>query len=46
MGGFFFVFFVAEFLPPISGQLGSAFFGLLLGLALAWTGLALWIGQR
>ena len=25
--GFFFVFFVAEFLPPLAGQLGSALFG-------------------
>src|SRR6478609_539 len=37
--GFFFVFFIAEFLPPIAGQLGSAFFGILLALALAWIGL-------
>lgn len=36
--GFFFVFFVAEFLPPIAGQAGSATFGLLLALALAWIG--------
>ena len=38
MAGFFFVFFVAEFLPPIAGQLGSASFGVLLALALAWIG--------
>ena len=42
--GFFFVFFVAEFLPPTAGQLGAAFFGILLALALAWLGLALWMG--
>lgn len=36
--GFFFVFFVAEFLPPIAGQIGSATFGLLLALALAGLG--------
>jgi len=36
--GFFFDFFVAEFLPPIAGQLGSAAFGVLLALALAWVG--------
>jgi hypothetical protein len=36
--GFFFVFFIAEFLPPIAGQVGSATFGLLLALALAWIG--------
>ena len=39
--GFFFDFFVAEFLPPIAGQAGSAFFGALLALALAWAGKAL-----
>lgn len=41
--GFFFVFFVAEFLPPAAGQLGSAFFGILLTLALVWIGIALWM---
>lgn len=39
--GFFFDFFVAEFLPPIAGQVGSATFGLLLALALAWIGYSL-----
>ena len=43
--GFFFDFFVAEFLPPLAGQLGSAFFGVLLALALAWIGGALWISK-
>lgn len=43
--GFFFVFFVAEFLPPITGQIGSAFFGVLLALALAGVGSALWMGR-
>jgi hypothetical protein len=42
--GFFFVFFVAEFLPPMAGQIGSAFFGILLALALVWIGLAIWVG--
>jgi hypothetical protein len=42
--GFFFVFFVAEFLPSMAGQLGSAFFGILLALALVWIGLAIWVG--
>ncbi len=42
--GFFFVFFVAEFLPPQAGQVGSAFFGILLALALAWIGLSIWRG--
>jgi len=37
--GFFFAFFVAEFLPARAGQIGSAFFGILLALALAWIGL-------
>jgi len=40
--GFFFSFFVAEFLPPVAGQLSSATFALLLALALAGFGLALW----
>jgi hypothetical protein len=45
MAGFFFVFFVAESLPPMAGQVGSALFGTLLALALAWIGLSLWAGQ-
>jgi hypothetical protein len=43
--GFFFDFFVAEFLTPIAGQLGAAFFGALLGLALAWIGVSLWMSN-
>jgi hypothetical protein len=43
--GFFFVFFVAEFLPPMAGQIGAAFFGVLLALALAWIGVALWMSK-
>lgn len=39
--GFFFVFFVAEFLPPAAGQIGSAFFGSVLALALAWVGITM-----
>jgi uncharacterized membrane protein YecN with MAPEG domain len=42
--GFFFDFFIAEFLPPMTGQMGSAIFGVLLAFALAWMGIALWIG--
>ena len=42
MGGFFFVFFVAEFLPPIAGQLGLAAFSVLLTAGLAWVGFDLW----
>ena len=43
--GFFFDFFVAEFLPPLAGQLGSTFFGALLAIALAGIGISLWIGK-
>ena len=39
--GFFFVFFVAEFLPALAGQVGSAIFALLLGLAFAWIGFSM-----
>jgi predicted membrane channel-forming protein YqfA (hemolysin III family) len=45
MAGFFFDFFVAEFLPPIAGQIGSAAFGVVLALAFAWIGVDLWIGK-
>lgn len=45
MAGFFFDFFIAEFLPPIAGQVGSALFGILLALSFAWIGAALWIGK-
>ena len=41
--GFFFVFFVAEFLPAAAGQVGSAVFGVLLALGFAWIGVALWL---
>src|SRR5512134_1932698 len=44
--GFFFVFFVAEFLPPVVGQLGSAVLGILLTLALVWIGVSLWMGSQ
>ena len=40
--GFFFVFFVAEFLPATAGQIGSAVFGILLALGFAWIGVAMW----
>ena len=40
--GFFFVFFVAEFLPPQSGQIGSAFFGIVLALAFVGIGFSMW----
>lgn len=43
MAGFFFVFFVAEFLPPAAGQIGTAIFGVLLALGFAWIGVALWL---
>lgn len=41
--GFFFVFFVAEFLPAVAGQIGSAVFGILLAVGFAWVGLAMWL---
>lgn len=41
--GFFFVFFVAEFLPPVAGQVGIAALGILLGLGFAWIGVSLWM---
>lgn len=43
--GFFFVFFVAEFLPPAAGQMGAALFGILLSLALVWIGITIWMGK-
>jgi hypothetical protein len=43
MAGFFFVFFVAEFLPPVAGQIGTAAFGVLLALGFGWIGVALWL---
>lgn len=42
--GFFFVFFIAEFLPAGAGQVGSAILGVLLALALVWIGLAMTMG--
>jgi hypothetical protein len=42
MAGFAFVFFVAEFLPPLAGQIGTAVCGALLAAALGWIGVALW----
>lgn len=43
--GFFFSFFIAEFLPPITGQISSALFGVLLALGLAWIGVVLALGR-
>jgi hypothetical protein len=43
VAGFFFVFFVAEFLPPAAGQIGLGLFGILLALGFAWIGVALWL---
>ncbi len=42
--GFLFDFFVAEYFPPIAGQLGGAIFGMLFALALAWIGVSIWLG--
>jgi len=39
--GFVFDFFVAEFLPPQAGQVGNAFFGVVLALGLGWIGLSI-----
>lgn len=43
MAGFFFVFFVAEFLPPAAGQGGTAVFGAMLALGFSWIGVVLWL---
>jgi hypothetical protein len=43
--GFFFDFFIAEFLPPIAGQVGGAFFGAVISVALAWIGVSIWKNQ-
>ena len=40
--GLFVAFFVAEFLPPVVGQVATAAFGILLALGFAWIGLGLW----
>lgn len=37
------VFFVAEFLPPGAGQIGSAIFGVVLAMGLALIGVAMWL---
>lgn len=42
--GFFFVFFIAEYLPSVGGQVGSAMFGVLLSLAFGWIGLSMCTG--
>jgi hypothetical protein len=41
--GFVFSFFVAEYLPAIAGQIGTALFGLVLAASFAWIGVALWL---
>jgi hypothetical protein len=40
--GFFFGFFVAEFLPPLAGQIGNALLGVILALGFAWVGVSMW----
>ncbi len=40
--GFFFSFFIAEFLPPIVGQVSSASFAVVLGAGFVWMGVSLW----
>jgi hypothetical protein len=37
-------FFVAEYLRPVAGQLGSAGLGIRLAVALMWIGLSIWNG--
>jgi len=44
--GFFFSFFIAEWLPRLAGQIGNAIMGALLGLSLAWIGLSMWTGPQ
>ena len=41
--GFFFGFFVSEFLPPGPAQLANAVLGILAPAGLAWCGAALWL---
>ncbi|HEY6410132.1 MAG TPA: hypothetical protein VIY29_21970, partial [Ktedonobacteraceae bacterium] len=43
--GFLFSFFVAEYLPPLAGQLGDAIFGMLFAFAFAWIGVSIWMGS-
>lgn len=43
--GFFFVFFVTEFLPPAAGQIGSAVLGIILSGSLFWIGIALFLNK-
>lgn len=40
--GFFFSFFIAEYLPPMAGQVGSALLGVVLALSLGWIGFLMW----
>jgi hypothetical protein len=42
--GMVFAFVVADALPPIAGQLGSAIWGTLFASGLAWIGISLWTG--
>lgn len=41
-GGFFFEFFVTEFLPPVASTISGAFFGILFALALGSIGWSAW----
>jgi len=43
--GFFFSFFIAEFLPPVFGQVGSALMGILLAASFAGMGLFIYDPQ-
>ena len=43
--GFLFDFFVAEYMPPLAGQLGNASFGMVFALAFAWIGVSICMTQ-
>jgi len=43
--GFFFSFFIAEWLPYLAGQVVGVIMSIILGLALAWIGLSMWTGR-
>ncbi len=44
--GFFFVFFIAELLPPIAGQVSTTLLGILLATPFAWIGASmLYVGR-
>ena len=44
--GFFFSFFIAEWLPRLAGQVVGVIMSILLALALAWIGFFMWTSPR